>query len=149
MNCYSCDHNNLTKDYIFESEFWRIYLNEEQSFLGRCVVVAKRHTISLPELTTQEWYDLKEVIKKLEASTTKAFGARMHNWSCLMNDAYQENSPNPHVHWHLRPRYDKTIDFSGKVFDDPDFGHHYSRDRREKADEATRQEIITAIKQNL
>lgn len=149
MKCFSCDPKNFDKDFIFESNYWRIHLNEEQSYLGRCVIVAKKHSASLSELPSEEWLDLLEVIKKLEKSISKAFSARMHNWSCLMNDAYQESPPNPHVHWHLRPRYEKPVNFSGKVFKDPDFGYHYNRNRNETADGAVKREIIMAIQQYL
>jgi len=89
------------------------------------------------------------VVKKLEAVITKAFGAKMFNWSCLMNNAYQNDPPNPHVHWHLRPRYSKRVKFANRWFEDPDFAHHYNRDREERVTEAMVKKITRQIKRFL
>ena len=147
-NCYSCqntDENNL----IFKTKYWKVFLHEEQSYLGRSVVVLKRHSPNLSDLSAGEWNDLHELIKKTESLFQKTFGSRLLNWTCLMNDAYQNNPPNPHVHWHIRPRYAHEVIFSGKTFEDPDFGHHYNRDRKEKVSLETQQLIIKKIKENL
>ncbi|HBL52368.1 MAG TPA: hypothetical protein DDZ05_04075 [Candidatus Blackburnbacteria bacterium] len=81
------------------------FLHNEQSYLGRCVVVLKTHKPTLLDVEETEWENLRGVIAKLAHAVEKGLGATMCNWACLMNDAYQEEIPAPHVHWHLRPRY--------------------------------------------
>jgi diadenosine tetraphosphate (Ap4A) HIT family hydrolase len=94
----------------------------------------------------REWSDFVSIVKKLETLLKKALGASMFNWSCLLNDAYQNNPPNPHVHWHLRPRYNKKVRFNNHWFEDPDFAHHYSRDRKDEVEDIVAIKIINKIK---
>ena len=42
-----------------------------------------------------------------------------------MNSFFKEISPNPHVHWHVRPRYSKPLTINGNTYMDKSFGHHY------------------------
>jgi diadenosine tetraphosphate (Ap4A) HIT family hydrolase len=98
----------------------------DQTYLGRSVVVLKRENCGdLAELTKEEMLDFLELVGRLENAFRKAFNATMFNWSCLMNLAYQNVPPDPHVHWHFRPRYDHTVTFFGLDFIDPNFGKHY------------------------
>jgi diadenosine tetraphosphate (Ap4A) HIT family hydrolase len=115
---------------ILETNFWKAILNENQSYLGRCIVVLKRSCGNMSDITTEEWLDFHEnVLKKLESTFKKAFGATMFNWTCLMNFAYQEKIPKPQVHWHFKPRYDHEVEFAGENFQDLEFAHHYSLTR--------------------
>lgn len=100
---------------------------DNQEYLGRSYVTLKRHCPSLSEISIDEWLDFLSLIKKLENAFSKAFGAISYNWTCLMNDAFKEKPAFPHVHWHIRPRYDKDVTFADTTFIDPEFGHHYAR----------------------
>jgi diadenosine tetraphosphate (Ap4A) HIT family hydrolase len=93
--------------------------------------------------------DFKELTKTLENLMIKTFRATMFNWSCLLNDAYLSRIPNPHVHWHFRPRYDHDVKFAEITFKDPDFGYHYNRERKQKLNEIVRGKIIKKLKENL
>ena len=79
---------------------------------------------------------MHEVIKKYEAAVKEAFGADLCNWSCLMNVAFRDLDPQPQVHWHVRPRYSKSVIVQGKEYYDPNFGMHYdiSLDAKETPD---------------
>ena len=128
-------------NFLFETKHWKVYLNPDQYYLGRSVVVAKRDVGSLSDLTKDEWLDFTELIKKIEATYKKSFGATMFNWTCLMNNAYKNDPPNPHVHWHLLPRYKKAVTFKGIDFGDNEFGSHYAR----KIDRAVPDEVFSEI----
>jgi diadenosine tetraphosphate (Ap4A) HIT family hydrolase len=112
---------------VFESEYWRVTLAREQSYLGRAYVTAREHRASLPELTTDQWLDLKAVMARYEAAVREAFGADLFNWSCLMNDAFKAEQPEPHVHWHVRPRYQTAPVVNGVSYPDPNFAHQHDR----------------------
>lgn len=114
-------------DYIMETPCWTVFLNPDQYYLGRSVVVAKRKVGDLADLTKDEWLDFANLVKNYEAALKKTFGATMFNWTCLMNDAYKNDPPVPQVHWHVRPRYIKPAVFEGIEFEDREFGHHYAR----------------------
>ncbi|MEK7636945.1 MAG: HIT family protein [Patescibacteria group bacterium] len=135
---------------IFETTHWKIILNvEDQTYLGRSVVVCKRAAATLSDLTDAEWSDFHEVVKKFEAAATKAFDATMFNWTCLMNEAYRHDPPDPRVHWHVRPRYKKAVTFAGQEFTDDKFGHHYDRKTSLSVTAETAGKISEAIRNDL
>lgn len=142
-----CIHCSIEGQYlIMETEYWRISLAQDQSYLGRTVVEMKRHTQSLSDLTTREWEEFAIAVKRVEAACRSAFGAKMFNWSCMMNDAYKSSPPSPHVHWHCRPRYASPITFANTVFHDGEFGHHYDRMRRFEPDSEVVRAIVAALR---
>jgi len=146
MSCYSCEHTRTdVPNFITQNKHWDVFLNSEQTYLGRMIVVARRHVESLSELTVDEQNDFFNMVRILEKAVINAFGADLSNWTCLMNDAYQEPNPKPHVHWHLRPRYSHAVSINGMDFIDPEFGHHYSRERKVNVDE----NMVIAITQKI
>jgi diadenosine tetraphosphate (Ap4A) HIT family hydrolase len=148
MKCDYC--RELNKDeLIFETKFWKVVIAPDQAYLGRCYVILKRHCGDLAELENSEWSDFIEIVKKVESALKKSFNATMFNWTCLMNNAYRNDPPNPHVHWHLRPRYNHKVEFAGEVFEDPEFGHHYSRERKQEISDVVKKKIVDRIKENL
>lgn len=149
MACLHCESTTETPDFLFETKFWRAYLAPEQSYLGRSIIELNNHKRSLSQISQEEWNDLGDMVKYLEGAIKEAFKADMFNWACLMNDAYKAKTPNPHVHWHVRPRYKNPVEFAGKTYTDPDFGAHYDRDRREVADEVTQHSIVQEIRDQL
>lgn len=150
MDCLGCKSSEKDPNYITETSHWKVFLNPEQTYLGRAIIALKRHCGSLSALTTQEWEDYIHLVKILESSYKKALGATLFNWSCLMNNAYQNKPPNPHVHWHLRPRYERSIKLFGVTFKDMEFGHHYARgsERSYTAPQDIQQKIITLIQKS-
>ena len=143
----------MTKEepgFIYETEYWRIILADDQTNLGRCVIVLKRACPNLSSLTNEEWLDFTSaVVQKLETIFKREFGAVMFNWTCLMNDAYKKKPYNPQVHWHFRPRYDKKVKIGKEVFTDDFFGNHYERGSDRRVSAEIRGEIIKRIKKFL
>jgi diadenosine tetraphosphate (Ap4A) HIT family hydrolase len=43
-----------------------------------------------------------------------------------MNSFYKDAVPDPHLHIHVRPRYDKPLTLNGRIYTDSEFGHHYA-----------------------
>ncbi len=113
------------------------------------MVILKRHSGDLAKLKKEEWEEFIELVKKLESALRKSFDASMFNWTCLMNGAYQEKNPKPHVHWHFRPRYGHKVEIANLVFEDLEFGHHYDRTKKREISEKVRNIIISKIKENL
>ncbi len=136
MECEACQFLNQAKP-LLETDHWIVTLAEDQYYLGRCYVTAKRHVPSLADLTQGEFNDMQRVIQTLEHGFRHAFSATMFNWTCLMNNAYKEASPNPHVHWHFRPRYSHIVEVNGELFEDKEFAHHYDRKAQKIVDSAT------------
>ncbi|MBU3924037.1 MAG: HIT domain-containing protein [Nanoarchaeota archaeon] len=132
----------MVKLILFGTKFWRVELNRDQAYLGRCVVVLKRECSSLSLVKEVEMVDFLKVIKKIEKKIKKVFGAEIFNWSCLMNNSCKDNDEVAQVHWHVRPRYREAVVVGGKRFVDKEFGHHYDNRRREIVSDKVLWEIV-------
>jgi diadenosine tetraphosphate (Ap4A) HIT family hydrolase len=131
---------------LFESKHWRAVLHKDQTYLGRAIIVSKSSRAALSVVTGEEWEDLRlHVIQPYESAVKNSFGATMFNWACLMNLAYQNDPPNPQVHWHVRPRYRVGAVVMGEYFDDPNFGQHYAFPTDRTPSETVMQEIARQI----
>jgi diadenosine tetraphosphate (Ap4A) HIT family hydrolase len=125
--CDWCNPPEEDKKYLlFDSGCWSVFLANEQDYIGRCILVLKRHCGSMAEVTDDEWKDLLNLIRKLEMCLKTVFGADLCNWSCLMNSFFKEPEPCPHLHIHVRPRYRNPVVINGNTYSDDSFGHHYS-----------------------
>lgn len=134
---------------ILDTEHWRVVLSYYQSYVGRLFVMLRAHKASLHELTQEEWDDFTQLVPWLEKANIQAFGGTPFNWLSMMNDSYKNTPPNPHVHWHMLPRYDHDVTIANKTFTDPDFGHHYDKDRNETISPEITQAIIKDLKRSL
>ncbi len=136
--------------FLYETDFWKIILIDNQSYFGRSIVILKRECGELSKISPQEWVDFHEnVVKKLESVFKKIFNATMFNWTCLMNNAFKAENPKPRVHWHFRPRYKKEVKFAGEQFQDLDFAHHYNRKRKMIVSKNILEKISKEVKKHL
>jgi diadenosine tetraphosphate (Ap4A) HIT family hydrolase len=133
---------------ILKTKYWKIDICNDQAYLGRGYITLLRKCKNLSGLTKQEQSDFFCIVKKLERAVKLSFGAEMFNWSCLMNGAYQEENPNPQVHWHFRPRYKNKINFEGITFEDKEFGGHYNDKRQFLVSDEILDKIANKIKSN-
>ena len=53
-------------DVLFETNFWKIILADDQYYLGRCYIPLKRKCGNLAELKEDEIIDFFSLLKKLE-----------------------------------------------------------------------------------
>lgn len=135
---------------LFETDFWKVLLFPNQAYLGRCLISLKKDSGELSDLTSEEWADFhKNIVKKLEPAFKKAFNATMFNWTCFMNHAYRDESPNPHTHWHFRARYKNDVEFAGEKFQDTEFPTHYDKDRKKIVSKELLKKISEEIKKYL
>lgn len=150
MNCPGCESSDKDPNFVFQTNYWKVFLNPKQTYLGRSIATLKRHCASLSDLTNEEWDDFVGLVKIIESAYKKALSATLFNWSCLMNDAYQNEPPNPHVHWHLRPRYENPVRLFGLTFEDLEFGHHYARPETSyTAPQDIQEKIIERLRESL
>ena len=64
-----------------------------------------------------------------------------------MNDFYKETSPDPHLHIHLRPRYDKPVVLNGNTYTDSEFGHHYALNKIGTIPSEDMEEVFIRLKE--
>ena len=66
-----------------------------------------------------------------------------------MNHAFRSEPFNPHVHWHIYPRYKKAQEINGITFDDTLFGNFYDNSAERLVDEDNVKEIASRLRQQL
>lgn len=103
---------------IIDGVCWRVALDPNQEYLGKCFVTLKKHKDSLSDLMPDDWVEFSGIVNRLESAITTAFKPTHFNWSCLMNNAIRDKQPT-HVHWHCQPRYKNPKIFANLTFTDP------------------------------
>lgn len=91
---------------ISESKYWIWSLRPVQATLGAGVLSLKRECPEFSELNQEEFCDLKNIIKVIEKTLKITFNYDVMNYLMLMMVDKQ-------VHYHVIPRYERTIDFAG------------------------------------
>ena len=128
----SCIHNY---------EYWSVILRPVQVTLGSMVLAAYEPVSSFSELSPASFNELKLVTSDLEKCLKSTFSCDKLNYLMLM-------MVDPHVHFHVIPRYAETKYFADKEFIDaswpgpPDLGQFIQTD-----DELNRQ-IIEHMSEN-
>ena len=64
-----------------------------------------------------------------------------------MNSFYKESAPDPHLHIHVRPRYDKPIVLNGNTYTDSEFGHHYALSKSGVIPVKDKEEVFNQLKE--
>lgn len=155
--CVSCTPQQNEARLIFFTERWKALLHPNQSGLGSALLVCRRHVSKVGALTQAEIVEFHKVFSQLERALESTFGASLVNLSCERNWAYREQNPdppfldgqpNPHVHWHVVPRYKQIVRFMGIEWEDPTFGQPFVWRKKGIPPEVTLA-IIRAIRRKL
>ena len=129
--CSLFDVPGILRHQVLETRYWLVVLHpNDQNYLGRSVIILKRHVPTLAEVSDAEWLDYKQLVGEFAQAASDAFGADHFNWSFNMNHAFREDPPALHVHGHVRPRYRVPVTFAGLTFEDQEFGSHYDMQKR-------------------
>ena len=86
-------------DCIYRSSFWDVVHSYNTSLPGWLVLVARRHIVSLDELTEAEAVELGLLIRQVSLGLKEATG-------CIKTYVVQfaEHAEHQHVHFHIIPR---------------------------------------------
>ncbi|GAA0861542.1 HIT family protein [Sphingopyxis soli] len=84
---------------VAEFEHWVVLLRPAQPTLGALVLAAKSDATAFGDLPADAHAELKTVTAAIEAALTQAVGYAKINYLMLM-------MVDPHVHFHVLPRYD-------------------------------------------
>lgn len=96
---------------IGETAHWVILLRPAQVTLGSLIVAAKSDATAFGALPAKFHADLAEVTRRVEAMLAQAVGYQRINWLMLM-------MLDPHVHFHVIPRYEGARDHGGLTLSD-------------------------------
>lgn len=97
----------LIKDY----GSWMVLLRPAQPSLGSLVLAATEPALALSALSADAFAVLPRAIRDIEATLGRAFGYDKINYLMLM-------MVDPHVHYHVIPRYAAPQSFGGQTFVD-------------------------------
>ena len=106
---------------IKEYAHWAVVLREQQVTLGSLVLCAKSDATAFSDVPAGAFAELHSAVSDIERALAAAFSYDKINYLMLM-------MVDPHVHFHVVPRYAKTREFGGVSFADagwpgvPDLG---------------------------
>ena len=157
-SCILCTPAEDYEATIAFTKHWKITYWMNQAYLGRSLIISKRHFGSFEEMTDEEADEYREILRQFLPALRKTFGVTHFNVAYLMNQAYRqekpdppqkEGQPNPHFHWHVIPRYDSPRTFNKQVFEDPNFGNSFDFSRKQYLTGDFQRQAIQAIQANL
>jgi diadenosine tetraphosphate (Ap4A) HIT family hydrolase len=111
-------------------------LGDAQFYRGYCVLLAKHHVTELHAMPRGEAHELLDEILAVGRTLAEVLKPLKLNYECLGN---QE----PHVHWHIFPRYSNDPMRLGPVWLRPE------AERKVVLEEDDRAELIAAIRREL
>jgi diadenosine tetraphosphate (Ap4A) HIT family hydrolase len=117
---------------IAEYEHWVVLLRPAQPTLGALVLAAKADATAFGDLPAEAHTELKRATATIEAALTQAVGYAKINYLMLM-------MVDPHVHFHVLPRYDGERSGAGLTVADagwpaqPDLGQAVKLDEAQIA----------------
>lgn len=142
MKCKFCnrDNKNLV---IKEYKYWTLELCYNQVYLGRCLVILKRHTEDLFNINKDEAKELFDISKSTRDTLAELFSPDLFNYGSLGNFI-------KHVHLHIIPRYSKPRLFDEMEFIDTNWGDlYYPYDKNFKVPDDILVKIVNGIRENI
>ena len=127
---------NAFPDFIAELKSCYVILGDRQFYRGYCVLFAKLHATELylmPADTARLLFDEMRLVAEAIASVVNPWKM---NYECLGNSE-------PHVHWHLLPRYESDALRHGPVWLRPE------SERKVTLDESDRRALIGSLRHEL
>jgi len=97
---------------IHEGRYWCVLLRPQQATLGALVLVCKEDVLRYSEISPAAFVEQGLMVTGIETMLTRALGYQRINYMMLM-------MVDPHVHFHVLPRYDGPREFGGVTFADP------------------------------
>ncbi len=96
---------------VAEYEHWLVLLRPDQPTLGSLVLAAKGDATAFGQLPADAHTELKHVTTAIESALSAAVGYDRINYLMLM-------MVDPHVHFHVLPRYEGSRDKAGLTIAD-------------------------------
>ncbi|MFC3225691.1 HIT family protein [Marinibaculum pumilum] len=97
---------------VAESAHWTVQLRPQQVTAGCLVLICKAEAISLGAIAPEAGAELPALVAAIEQTLRAAFGAEKFNYLALM-------MVDPHVHFHVIPRYGAAVQVAGAAIPDP------------------------------
>lgn len=102
---------------ILETSHWVVLLRAKQVTIGSLVLACKGPAQTLAEISTEAAKDMPLAVKLLEDILQKSFSPNKINYLALM-------MVDPHVHFHVIPRYSSEVELEGTLYKDTGWPKH-------------------------
>ena len=110
MGCFYCDEHHEGREAIMfkvgEMEAGVLYLFKDQAHRGRCALALKDHKKELCECEPEE-------LAAFARDLARASGAVKELWGCDKINLGSFGDTNPHLHFHIVPKYKDGFEFGG------------------------------------
>jgi diadenosine tetraphosphate (Ap4A) HIT family hydrolase len=103
-NCIFCNPTNIIINGEYSYSRWDGYPVSE----GHCLVIPKRHVISIDDLTDSELKDLYTVLKQTKIMLCEVY--QPDGFNIGINEGEAAGQTVPHLHIHLIPRYEGDVE---------------------------------------
>jgi diadenosine tetraphosphate (Ap4A) HIT family hydrolase len=105
---------------LYSTRFWILQLHENQSYLGRCVLILRRDSHgSLVDLRPLEWQHLRRQLSRYQKWMSTVFKPDRFNYAQLGNTY-------PQLHVHCVPRYKSPRTWGKRQIADKRWGDNWS-----------------------
>lgn len=134
---------------IAQNDCWRLYLHDDQYYLGRAYAwLVTRHVDlhRMTDLTPAEHLSLFSMCRKYEHVLDRLFQPAMVNDAWLGNVITEHRG---HGHLHLIPRYARPVTHLGITFIDEQWGKNYAPNPSRTLPEATLFKICDTLKMQM
>ncbi|HMJ93342.1 MAG TPA: HIT family protein [Allosphingosinicella sp.] len=91
---------------VAEYRHWVVLLRPDQPTLGSLVLAALGEARAFPELPAEAFLELRDAVADIESALAAAVAYEKINYLMLM-------MVDPHVHWHVLPRYEGMREAAG------------------------------------
>lgn len=129
--------DNILRDYCH----WSVLFRDAQVTLGALVLIAKGPQTVFSDLPGEAFTELAEVTADIESALGRAFAYDKINYLMLM-------MVDPHVHFHVIPRYSTPQSFDGHEFADAGWPGPPTMDAVNASDALLNSRIRSAITQH-
>ena len=124
---------------IAEFDHWLVLLRPAQPTLGSLVLAARSDATAFAELPEEAHAELKRVTGAIEAALARFTGYARLNYLMLM-------MVDPHVHFHVIPRYEGAREWGGVAFPDAGWPAVPQLGEAVKLEPAQREALVAELK---
>ena len=111
---------------IVDLSHWSIFLDENQHYLGSCIVMLNRLEEVLYNLSKEERSELLDISSRLEFTIVRDFGARKVDFD-------SSGGFTDRLRFLVKPRYHNEPEFDGMRFTADGYGTHYNTNVRSRS----------------
>ncbi len=124
---------------VAEYPHWAVLLRPQQATLGALVLVCREDATAFAEISAAAFAEFGLVVREIEAALRRCFAYEKINYLMLM-------MVDPHVHFHVLPRYSGVREFGGASFTDPGWPRLPDLANAPALDEACRAALLAALR---